>query len=85
VVIDGKVYDLTDFAEKHPAGADKIHNLAGKDASRMFHFVHTNDMLENFKPVGVLEQQPPKNEINHSGLKVIPRKELHKHWGPDDC
>lgn len=31
VVESGKVYDVTDFAERHPGGADKVASNVGKD------------------------------------------------------
>ncbi|KAH6681172.1 mitochondrial fmn-dependent dehydrogenase [Plectosphaerella plurivora] len=40
VIIDGMVYDLTDFLQKHPGGADAILAMAGQDASSMFTMMH---------------------------------------------
>lgn len=42
VNIDGKVYDLTKWAESHPGGHHLIVNAAGTDASGVFHAFHTN-------------------------------------------
>ncbi|KAL4497355.1 hypothetical protein ABPG72_011290 [Tetrahymena utriculariae] len=36
VVIDGKVYDLSSYIEKHPGGPSPILSRAGKDATRAF-------------------------------------------------
>ena len=36
LIIDGKVYDVTDFVEDHPGG-DSILNEVGKDSSAGFH------------------------------------------------
>lgn len=36
VVIQGKVYDLTEFAQRHPGGAEVLVKVAGKDASAEF-------------------------------------------------
>ena len=49
VAIHGVVYDLTDFAEEHPAGARSIHDLAGKDGTQAFAAVHSKDMLDEFE------------------------------------
>ena len=54
VVINGKVYDLTDFAEEHPAGPESIIELAGQDGTEAFEAVHSESILEDFDPVGVL-------------------------------
>lgn len=48
VAIHGKVYDLTDFADEHPAGAESIHKLGGKDGTQSFETVHGIGMLEDF-------------------------------------
>ena len=54
VVINGKVYDLTDFAEEHPASPESIIELAGQDGTEAFEAVHSESILEDFDPVGVL-------------------------------
>jgi len=46
VAIHGTVYDLTSFAEEHPAGPESIHVLAGKDGSEAFEAVHNTNILE---------------------------------------
>lgn len=35
-MIDKSVYDVTNFIEKHPGGADKIIPLCGKNATEAF-------------------------------------------------
>lgn len=54
IAIHGKVYDLTDFAEEHPAGPESIIELAGQDGTEAFEAVHSEGILEEFDPVGVL-------------------------------
>lgn len=49
VAINGIVYDFTEFAEEHPAGAESIHALAGKDGSEAFGAVHNDRILEDFQ------------------------------------
>ncbi len=39
-IVDGKVYDLTDFADEHPGGAELVHKYAGKDATKEFTDAH---------------------------------------------
>ena len=48
VAIHGLVYDLTGFAEEHPAGAESILDLAGIDGTEAFSAVHNQRMLEEF-------------------------------------
>ena len=54
IAIHGKVYDLTDFAEEHPAGPESILELAGQDGTEAFEAVHSEGVLEEFEPVGIL-------------------------------
>lgn len=35
-VINGMVYDVTNFAKNHPGGEELIHDFAGKDATDAF-------------------------------------------------
>lgn len=39
-IIDGKVYDFTDWVWKHPGGEKSILRICGKDGSMMFHEQH---------------------------------------------
>jgi uncharacterized membrane protein/predicted heme/steroid binding protein len=39
-VVDGTVYDLTDWINQHPGGAQRILGMCGKDASRAFNAQH---------------------------------------------
>ncbi|EJK77498.1 hypothetical protein THAOC_00669 [Thalassiosira oceanica] len=55
IAIHGKVYDLTDFAEEHPAGPESILELAGKDGTEEFAAVHSAGILDDFDPVGRIE------------------------------
>jgi cytochrome b involved in lipid metabolism len=50
-IVDGKVYDVTGFASKHPGGPDKIHALCGKDGSedlRNKHGMGKDDILQQY-------------------------------------
>ena len=54
IAINGKVYDLTEFAEEHPAGPESIVELAGQDGTEQFEAVHSEGILKDFDPVGIL-------------------------------
>lgn len=41
--IDGGVYDLTSWVDKHPGGPDKIMGLCGTDATAAFTKQHSGD------------------------------------------
>ncbi len=55
VAIDGKVYDLTDFLEEHPAGPESILETAGRDGTEIFRSVHSPAMLEEFESIGQMK------------------------------
>eukprot|EP00930_Biecheleria_cincta_P084104 TRINITY_DN73595_c0_g1_i1.p1 TRINITY_DN73595_c0_g1~~TRINITY_DN73595_c0_g1_i1.p1 ORF type:complete len:1181 (+),score=280.85 TRINITY_DN73595_c0_g1_i1:35-3544(+) len=57
VALYGKVYDLTEYAEEHPGGADAIWDVAGTDGTETFETVHNKELLETmgFAPLGVLK------------------------------
>ncbi|OWZ44500.1 L-mandelate dehydrogenase [Cryptococcus neoformans Tu259-1] len=50
VIIDGKIYDVTDFLENHPGGAEIIIANAGKDATKIFKPLHPPDALDMLDP-----------------------------------
>ena len=54
VLLHWKVYDFTHFLDEHPAGAEAILRQAGGDASEIFDAIHSQTMLDDFKPIGVL-------------------------------
>jgi len=56
VAIHDIVYDLTDFADEHPAGPMSIHVLAGTNGTDAFAAVHNAGILDDFDElrIGVL-------------------------------
>ncbi|TPX34528.1 hypothetical protein SmJEL517_g02926 [Synchytrium microbalum] len=67
VVIDGKVYDVTDYLESHPGGKRILMSVAGKDATAQFaNFHNVPNILANYAKklyIGDLDQEhkePPK-------------------------
>jgi len=56
VAIHDQVYDLTAFADEHPAGSGSIHVLAGTDGTEAFDAAHSIGILEDFDEdkIGVL-------------------------------
>ena len=57
VVIKGKVYDLTEYADEHPGGVAAITKHAGGDATAGFfgpqHPSRVHDMVDEYK-IGVI-------------------------------
>ncbi|KAF9737134.1 glycolate oxidase [Paraphaeosphaeria minitans] len=50
VIINGLVYDMTDFLEAHPGGPNAIIQQAGKDASLKFQLLHPPDAIGTLPP-----------------------------------
>ncbi|KAH8892129.1 hypothetical protein GQ53DRAFT_863875 [Thozetella sp. PMI_491] len=46
ILVNGTVWDLTDFAPVHPGGAQVIHKYAGRDASAAYNSVHAPSLLK---------------------------------------
>ncbi|KAH8416281.1 hypothetical protein KR222_002473 [Zaprionus bogoriensis] len=50
IIYEGNVYDVTDFVTQHPAGADLILEVAGKDATKAFKGAgHSSDAVNTLK------------------------------------
>lgn len=67
VVIDGYVYDLSEFAPVHPGGPTIIKTNAGKDVSAIFDPLHAPDAIEKFidpsKRLGPLDGSMPEELV----------------------
>lgn len=67
VVIDGYVYDLTDFLPSHPGGIEPIKYNAGKDVSAIFDPLHPPDSIEKNIPadkrLGPLAGDMPADKV----------------------
>lgn len=50
VIIDGKVYDLTDFLDAHPGGRQTIARHAGKDVTDEFNALHSWVVMHQYGP-----------------------------------
>ncbi|KAK5164275.1 uncharacterized protein LTR77_009969 [Saxophila tyrrhenica] len=46
IVVNGKVYDLTNFAPEHPGGASIVYQYAGKDGTKTYNMYHSADLIE---------------------------------------
>ncbi len=45
IIIDGKVFDVTEFAIIHPGGKQLIYSVGGTDATEYFHELHREEIL----------------------------------------
>ncbi|TVY52471.1 Cytochrome b2, mitochondrial [Lachnellula cervina] len=85
IIIEGHVYDVTDFLEEHPGGPDIILRYAGKDATEEYLPVHPPRTIENELPrekhLGAIAPSaiaaslpkiadPPGPRASHSGIPL---------------
>lgn len=85
VVINGYVYDLTEFMYIHPGGKGIILKYAGRDASKIFNPIHAKDIVDKFLPkdkhLGKLIGELPEEEEDLT-LEEIERMEKAEHKPP---
>lgn len=62
ITVNGKLYDMTEFAPVHPGGCSVIHSFAGKDATDVFNMIHAS--------VPWIEETLQKMEIQKSDLQT---------------
>lgn len=67
LILDGKVHDVTHFLGSHPGGQSAIMAVAGVDATKLFHMIHSPDVLEKFAPDSVVGfiRSAPAVELAH--------------------
>jgi flavocytochrome c len=59
VILDGKVYDVTNFLPDHPGGEKAILLYAGRDATEEFNMLHDPKVIPRYAPealIGVLKK-----------------------------
>ena len=50
LIYKGNVYNVTDYLDEHPGGADLVTDWAGKDCTKAFHDAgHSAEALKDFK------------------------------------
>ncbi|KAJ5179961.1 hypothetical protein N7492_003171 [Penicillium capsulatum] len=64
VAIHGAVYDVTDFLDSHPGGANVILRCAGKDATEDFDSVHSPETLTEALPETALQGRMDPADLN---------------------
>ncbi|XP_072386574.1 uncharacterized protein [Diabrotica undecimpunctata] len=73
IVIRDVVYDVTDYLEEHPGGAELITEWAGKDATKEFdNFGHSSDAKNKLKKLKIGEV------VNEERKKKVKKVELNR-------
>ncbi|KAF2100944.1 putative mitochondrial cytochrome b2 [Rhizodiscina lignyota] len=86
IVVDGKVWDMTEFAPDHPGGAETILEHAGRDATEPYSAVHPPSLLpKNLPPnkfIGVLDTTTVDTEWTKPPPKATPELTLNQEKPP---
>lgn len=53
IAIDNKVYDVTNYIDKHPGGKNSILRHTGTDATKAFYQIHESYMLDDIKKIHI--------------------------------
>jgi len=78
LIIDDKVYDVTDFIKLHPGGVQTLVQNGGKDATSLFYSLHRSEILKKYNKYcigSVANVPPPTTKL----ISDIPFSEL-MHW-----
>ncbi|KAJ4250907.1 hypothetical protein NW762_011557 [Fusarium torreyae] len=86
VVINGLVYDMTDFLQLHPGGANAILAKAGRDVSRLFTSLHAPTALDTLPSEYCLGPVDPAtlpeeevNEMTEDDIERVDARESMPH------
>jgi alkylation response protein AidB-like acyl-CoA dehydrogenase len=62
LIVDARVYDLTDFLDAHPGGASVLTQVAGTDATTAFYNLHRHEVIQKFSNlcIGTVEGKEPQ-------------------------
>lgn len=65
LIIDAKVYDLTDFVDAHPGGAAALFHadVAGKDATDQFYNLHRHAVLQKYSDLQIGTIKGEKSKV----------------------
>ena len=78
MIVDHKVYDVSDFLDAHPGGEVVLRQVAGQDATEAFYNLHRHEVLQQYKAlcIGTLEGEKPE-AIDHKpgDLSTVPYAE----------
>lgn len=78
VIIDAKVYDLTEFVDAHPGGETVLQQVAGTDATGDFYNLHRHEVLQKYASlcIGTVKgEQSQVVESSPGDLSTVPYAE----------
>lgn len=77
VAVEGKVYDVTDYLQKHPGGAQIMLNASGRDATKEFvDQGHTQNAREIMKKryIGEIDKDSEKVQVGSQDMGIKPHQ-----------
>jgi len=62
IIIDHKIYDVSDFIDAHPGGSVVLAQVAGQDATQAFYNLHRHEVLQQYASlcIGAVEGEKPE-------------------------
>ncbi|KAK4539406.1 hypothetical protein LTR36_010969 [Oleoguttula mirabilis] len=62
VIVDHKIYDLSEFVDAHPGGSVVLTQFAGQDATQAFYNLHRHEVLQHYSDLclGPVEGEKPE-------------------------
>ncbi|KAF7166458.1 hypothetical protein CNMCM5623_000113 [Aspergillus felis] len=72
IVVDNKVWDVTDFVEEHPGGSSVILRYAGRDATKAYSEVHSPGVIKSNLPPEKYKGILDTSAIDEEWLKQPP-------------
>jgi hypothetical protein len=75
LIIDSKVYDVTEFVDAHPGGESVLKQVAGQDATEAFYNLHRQEVLQKYGNLCIGSIAGEKSQVieQHPGdLSVVP-------------
>jgi cytochrome b involved in lipid metabolism len=65
LIIDSKVYDVTDFLDAHPGGESVLKQVAGQDATEAFYNLHRQEVLQKYSNLCIGTLEVLSTQINY--------------------
>ena len=74
IVVDGTVYDITDFAPEHPGGPGIIYKYAGRDATKAYSEIHAASIIKEGLAADKIKGNLDTNTITDEWAKPLEHK-----------
>jgi len=71
IIIDGNVYDVTEWLALHPGNKQPILDNAGKDATNIFHHLHHSEILEKFGAPYLIGEISDKQNLPRNATDLV--------------